>query len=76
MYWVRNPLQTITELCCGDLKDFYQDKIEGVKYTESEALRLLKVGFLGGLHRRCYCLEWRAPSLFHFALPATLHYIL
>ena len=42
--WVREPLQTISELCCGDLKAFYLDKIEVLKYTELQALRLLKVG--------------------------------
>ena len=42
--WVRNPLQTITELCKGDLKDLYKDKIEGFPYTEMRALRLLMVG--------------------------------
>ena len=41
--WIRKPLQTITELCRGDLKDFYLDKIDGMKYTELEALRLLRV---------------------------------
>ena len=44
LYWVRNPLQMITELCRGDLTAFYQSKIEGCEYTEVEALRLLKVG--------------------------------
>ena len=41
--WVRQPLQTIMELCLGDLKGFYGDRIEGFSFTESEALRLLKV---------------------------------
>ena len=42
--WVRNPLQTITELCCGDLKAFYSNKIEDLQYNEMKALRLLRVG--------------------------------
>ena len=42
--WVQNPLQTITELCCGDLKAFYLDKIEKMQYSEIDALRLLRVG--------------------------------
>ena len=42
--WVRNPLQTITELCCGDLKTFYSNKIEDLQYNEMKALRLLRVG--------------------------------
>ena len=42
--WVRNPLQTITELCCGDLKAFYSNKIEELQYREMVALRLLRVG--------------------------------
>ena len=42
--WVRWPLQMITELCWGDLKAFYNDEIEGVQYTESQALRMLRVG--------------------------------
>ena len=42
--WVRNPLQTITELCCGDLKAFYSNKIEELQYSEMVALRLLRVG--------------------------------
>ena len=41
--WVRDPLQTITELCCGDLKAFYSNKIEALQYSEMEALRLLRV---------------------------------
>ena len=41
--WVQNPLQMITELCCGDLKAFYSDKIEGFQYSEFDALRLLRV---------------------------------
>ena len=41
--WVRLPLQTITELCCGDLKVFYKDEIEGFLYSESQALLLPKV---------------------------------
>ena len=48
--WVRQPLQTITELCLGDLKDFYKDKIEGLHYSEVRALMLLRVGFCS---RRC-----------------------
>ena len=43
--WVRQPLQTITELCLGDLKDFYKDKIEGLHYSEVRALMLLRVSF-------------------------------
>jgi len=42
--WIRAPLQTITELCCGDLTAFYQDKIGVLQYDERQALRLLKVG--------------------------------
>ena len=42
--WVRQPLQTITELCLGDLKDFYKDEIEGLQYSEFRALMLLRVG--------------------------------
>ena len=42
--WVRKPLQTITELCCGDLKAFYENKIEVLQYDELQAVRLLKVG--------------------------------
>lgn len=38
------PLQTITELCLGDLKAFYKDKIEALQYNELDALRLLRVG--------------------------------
>ena len=41
--WVRKPLQTITELCSGDLKAFYKDGLETLQYTELDALRLLKV---------------------------------
>ena len=51
--WVRRPLQTITELCCGDLEAFYKDKIDGLPYSEAEALRFFKVGWLAcgrGLH--------------------------
>ena len=44
--WIRNPLQTITELCQGDLIMFYKNKIEGMEYREREALRLLRVGLL------------------------------
>ena len=51
--WTRQPLQTITELCCGDLKAFYLDKIEAMKYSEWQALRLLKVG-----HGSRSCLLW------------------
>ena len=43
--WVKQPLQTITELCLGDLKDFYNDKIGGLQYSEVRALVLLRVGF-------------------------------
>ena len=42
--WVRAPLQTITELCRGDLKAFYNDKIDGLPYSEMKSLQLLKVG--------------------------------
>ena len=42
--WTREPLQTMTELCRGDLVAFYKDKIEELPYSESEALRLLQVG--------------------------------
>ena len=42
--WAKNPLQIIMELCCGDLKAFYLNKIEMLQYSEMEALRLLKVG--------------------------------
>ncbi len=45
MGWTRSPLQTMTELCLGDLKAFYNDKIDELLYCELEALRLLKVGF-------------------------------
>ena len=41
--WVKQPLQTITELCLGDLKDFYNDKIDGLLYSEFRALVLLRV---------------------------------
>ena len=41
--WVRQPLQTITELCCGDLNAFYLNKIEQLQYSEMETLRLLRV---------------------------------
>ena len=44
--WVRQPLQTITELCRGDVKDFYRDEIETVPYHESRALRIMKVGIV------------------------------
>ena len=47
--WVKQPLQTITELCLGDLKDFYKDKIEGVCYSEVRALMLLRVRFYSTL---------------------------
>ena len=47
--WIRQPLSTITELCRGDLKAFYKDKVEGFAYTEPRALQLLKVGF-GGIN--------------------------
>ena len=43
--WTREPLQTIMELCCGDLTDFYQNKIESLPYSEREVLRLLRVSF-------------------------------
>ena len=43
--WVRTPLQTITELCAGDLTAFYQDKINDMLYFEWWALWLLRVGF-------------------------------
>lgn len=43
--WVQEPLQMITELCSGDLKSFYLDKIDPIQYNEWQALRLLKVGF-------------------------------
>lgn len=43
--WVKHPLQTITELCLGDLKDFYNNKIEGLLYSEVRALMLLRVSF-------------------------------
>ena len=43
--WARNPLMMITELCYGDLKAFYNDKVEELQYTEWHALRLLRVGF-------------------------------
>ena len=39
--WVRSPLQTITELCRGDLKAFYNDKLDGIQFSEATALRLL-----------------------------------
>ena len=42
--WVKQPLQTITELCSGDFKDFYKDNIEGLSYSEVRALKLLRVG--------------------------------
>ena len=42
--WVRTPLQAISELCSGDLTAFYEDKIKDFAWTESQALRLLKVG--------------------------------
>ena len=42
--WTRAPLQTMTELCRGDLIAFYKNKIDGMEYSELEALRLLKVG--------------------------------
>ena len=41
--WTRNPLQTMTELCCGDLKAYYSNKIEQFQYSEMETLRLLRV---------------------------------
>ena len=41
--WVKRPLQTITELCLGDLKDFYKSTIEGLHYSEFRALMLLRV---------------------------------
>ena len=44
--WARHPLQTITELCRGDLKDFYLGKIRTILYTEAVALRLLMVRLL------------------------------
>ena len=42
--WVQKPLQTIMELCYGDIKAFYSDKIEELQYSEMEALRILRVG--------------------------------
>ena len=48
--WVRTPLQMITELCYGDLRAFYSDKIEDLQYSEFDALRLLRVG----LHRGAF----------------------
>ena len=44
--WVQNPLQTITELCCGDLKAFYLNKIAELRYSEMDALRLLRVSLI------------------------------
>ena len=46
MAWVRHPLQTITELCRGDLKAFFLGKIRTFPYTEAIALRLLTVRLL------------------------------
>ena len=40
--WANHPLQTITELCRGDLQAFYKDKIEGFTYSEARALDLLR----------------------------------
>ena len=49
--WIRNPLQTITELCFGDLRAFYENKVEVLQYSELEALRLLKVRFCNNCAR-------------------------
>ena len=43
--WASRPLQTITELCRGDLQAFYKDKIEAFKYSEARALHRLRASF-------------------------------
>ena len=43
--WVQEPLQTITELCKGDLKAYYKDRIDDFAYTEMRTLQLLRVCF-------------------------------
>ncbi len=60
--WVKRPLQTITELCLGDLKDFYKDKIEGLLYSEFRALVLLRVGFCSPSRVN---LAWQSILLLH-----------
>ena len=42
--WARNPPQTLTELCLGDLNKFYTGKIGEVPFNERKALQLLEVG--------------------------------
>ena len=55
--WVQNPLQIIMELCCGDLKSFYSNKIEMLQHSEMEALRLLKVGQTVFPHERMHSIN-------------------
>ena len=57
--WVRNPLQTITELCCGDLKAFYLNKIEQLQYSEI-SLGLLKPELAG----EAQCKRFRVGGAF------------
>ena len=45
--WVSQPLQTITELCSGDLRAYYRDNIKGMGYNEMKALSLLREGASG-----------------------------
>ena len=63
--WVKQPLQTITELCLGDLKDFYKDKIEGLHYSEFRALMLLRVSFLLALYSYVWLLADLPHALYH-----------
>ena len=62
--WVKQPLQTITELCLGDLKDFYKDKIEGLLYSEFRALVLLRVGFCSRRRKAKARQPFLPPALF------------
>ena len=55
---MRIPLQTITELCDGDLTAFYQDKINDMLYFEWWALRLLRVS-LSQYEGECVCVRKR-----------------
>ena len=69
--WVRQPLQTITELCLGDLKDFYNDKIEGLHYSEVRALMLLRVRFCS---YRCEASWTDLPPALSLLSKTNLHY--
>ena len=49
--WVRKPLQTIMELCCGDLTALYRNKIEGLPFNESRLFQVLHVSTSTSLPR-------------------------